>query len=331
MPGMRRRDFVALLGGAAAWPIAARAQQPERMRRVGVLMSVAESDPEAQTRARIFRDTLQSLGWKDSRNVRFVHRWSGADADRRRSAAVELVGEAPDVILADSAPVTAALKAATKTIPIVFGSGGDPVAAGLVTNLARPGGNVTGFSLTEPSLGGKWLDLLKELVPQATRVAVVYAPENPVRAQYSRAIEQVNARLKVELSTIEANAGAQLERDIRGFGSDRRGALLVLPGPSTIAHRDAIIAAAMDAHLPAIYPFQHFVRSGGLMSYGTDVNDAFRRAATYVDRILRGERPGDLPVQQPTRFELLINLKAAKALGLEIPPSLLARADEVIE
>jgi ABC-type uncharacterized transport system substrate-binding protein len=329
---MKRRRFITLLGGAAvAWPLAVRAQQGERMRRIGVLMSVGESDPEAQTRVAIFRDALQRLGWTDGRNVQFVHRWPGADADRRRSSAVELVGEAPDVILADSAPVTAALKAATKTIPIVFGSGGDPVAAGLVSNLARPGANVTGFSLTEPSLGGKWLDLLKELAPWATRVAVVYAPENPVRAEYSRAIDEVNVRLKVELRAIEASDRAQLERDIRGFGGGPRGALLVLPGPSTIAHRDAIIAAAMATRLPAIYPFPHFVRSGGLMSYGTDINDAFRRAASYVDRILRGEKPGDLPVQQPTRFELLINLKTAKALGLTIPPGVLAIADEVIE
>jgi putative ABC transport system substrate-binding protein len=187
------------------------------------------------------------------------------------------------------------------------------------------------FSLTEPSLGGKWLDLLKEVAPGATRVAVIYAPESPVRPQYSRAIDEVNARLKVELTALEANDGAQIERDIHGFTRAPHGALLVLPGASTSVHRDAIIAAAMGARVPAIYPFPHFVRSGGLMSYGTDVHDAFRRAASYVDRILRGEKPGDLPVQQPTKFELVINLKTAKALGIDVPPTLLARADEVIE
>jgi putative ABC transport system substrate-binding protein len=328
MLGVRRRKFITLLGGAAvAWPLAARAQQ----RVIGVLMGVAENDSEAQARLGMFRLTLQQLGWIDGQNVRFAQRWAGADADRRRKYAVELISEAPDVILADSAPVTAALQAVTKTIPIVFGSGADPVAAGLVTHLARPGANVTGFSLTEPSLGGKWLDLLKELAPVASRVGIIHAPENPVRTQYSHAIDQVNARLKLELTILEAHGDAQISRDILEFGRAPHGALLVLPGASTSVHREAIIAGAMGAGLPAIYPFPHFVKSGGLMSYGADITDNFRKAASYVDRILRGERPSDLPAQQPTKFELAINLKTAKALGLDVPATLLARADEVIE
>jgi ABC-type uncharacterized transport system substrate-binding protein len=327
---MRRREVIGLLGGAAAWPVVTRGQQPG-VRRIGVLMAVAESDPDGQARLKIFRDTLGGMGWLDGRNIQFLYRWSAGEADRRRTYADELISEAPDVILADSAPVTAALKARTRTIPIVFGSGGDPIAAGLVTNLARPGENVTGFSLTEPSLGGKWLGLLKELAPRATRIAIVYAPENPVRLHYARAIEQVNAHLKLELFVLEASDELQIERDITAFARVPGSALLVLPGPSTSVYRPAIIAAAMRAHLPAIYPFRSFTRSGGLASYGPDFNDSFRRAATYVDRILRGEQAGDLPVQQPTKFELVINLNAARALGIEVPPTLLARADEVIE
>jgi ABC-type uncharacterized transport system substrate-binding protein len=329
---VKRRQFITLLGGAAAaWPLAARAQQGERARRIGVLMGVAEGDPDAEVRLQIFRDTLRTMGWTDGHNVQFIYRWAAADAERRRTYAVEMVSEAPDVILADSAPVTATLKAATKTIPIVFGSGGDPVAAGLVTSLARPGGNVTGFSLTEPSLGGKWLSLLHELAQQTTRIAVVFAPENPVRADYSRAIDETNASLRFELTALEANNSAQIAHDIRAFAGSPGGALLVLPGPSTIVQRDAIIAAALVGRLPAIYPFRSFVRSGGLMAYGPDLRDTFRRAATYVDRILRGEQPSNLPVQQPIKFELIINLRAAQGIDLNVPPALLARADEVIE
>jgi ABC-type uncharacterized transport system substrate-binding protein len=327
---MRRREFIALVGGAAAWPLVARAQ-PERMRRIGVLMAVADGDPDGQARLKMFRDALGRMGWLEGRNIQFLYRWSAGDADRRRAYADELISEAPDVLLADSAPVTAALRARTKTIPIVFGSGGDPIAAGLVTNLARPGENVTGFSLTEPSLGGKWLDLLKELAPRASRVAILYSPENPVRLDYARAIEQVNAKLKLELTAFEANDELQIEKDLSAFARVPDSALLVLPGPSTSVRRPTIIATATQARVPAIYPFRSFVNSGGLASYGPDFNDTFRRAASYVDRILRGEQVGELPVQQPTKFELVISLKAARAIGLDIPPTLLARADEVIE
>jgi ABC-type uncharacterized transport system substrate-binding protein len=323
---VKRRQFITLLGGAAAaWPLAARAQQGERARRIGVLMGVAEGDPDAEVRCRY--SEIRSGRWGGLTATMS----SSSIAGRQQTLSVEMVSEAPDVILADSAPVTATLKAATKTIPIVFGSGGDPVAAGLVTSLARPGGNVTGFSLTEPSLGGKWLSLLHELAQQTTRIAVVFAPENPVRADYSRAIDETNASLRFELTALEANNSAQIAHDIRAFAGSPGGALLVLPGPSTIVQRDAIIAAALVGRLPAIYPFRSFVRSGGLMAYGPDLRDTFRRAATYVDRILRGEQPSNLPVQQPIKFELIINLRAAQGIDLNVPPALLARADEVIE
>jgi putative ABC transport system substrate-binding protein len=326
-----RRQFLSALGGAAlAWPLAARAQQPERMRRIAILMNYAEGDTTAQSDLSAFRQVLRELGWTDGRNVQFDYRWAAADADHMRSYAVELVSLTPDAIVANTLPVAAALKKATATIPIVIAMGSDPVMAGLVSNQAHPGGNITGFTVSETPLAGKWLELLKEFAPDAARVAIIRPPQNPNLMEYVRAIEAANAEYKLELTQLDAN-GPDIGRAIDTFAHGSKGALLVLPGPSTFVYRRAIISAATDNRLPAIYPFRFFTDDGGLASYGGNEVDVFRRAATYVDRILRGEKAGDLPVQEPTKFELVINLKTAKALGLTVPPSLLATADEVIE
>ena len=329
---MRRREFITFLGGAAvAWPLGAHAQQPERARRVGLLMGYAEDDSEAQSRIAAFRQVLQELGWVEGRNVQFDYRWAEADANRRRSQAAALVSARPDVIVANTAPVAIALKHATSTIPIVYAVGADPVISGLVTNLARPGGNITGFSVTEPSLGGKWLELLWEFSPTATRAGIVNDPANATREQYLRAIQTASARLKIELTQLDVHDGARIGTAIDAFARGSNGMLLVLPGAATGVHRRAIIEAALRNRLPAIYPFRFYAADGGLASYGADQTDIFRRTASYVDRILRGEKAGDLPIQLPTKYEFVINLKTAKALGLEIPSMLLARTDEVIE
>jgi putative ABC transport system substrate-binding protein len=330
--GIGRREFIAALSGAAAaWPLAARAQQPERMRRIALLMNYAEGDTSAQADLLAFRQGLRELGWTEGRNVQFDYRWAAADADRTRSYAVELVSLTPDAIVANTLPVAAALKKATTTIPIVIAFGGDPVTAGLVSNQAHPGGNITGFTVAETPLAGKWLELLRELAPDATRVAIIRAPENPNLTGYVRAIEAANAGHTLELTQVDVNDGPDIGRAIDAFAHGSNGALMVLPGPSTFVYRKAIISAAAGGRLPAIYPFRSFSDDGGLASYGANEVDVFRRAASYVDRILRGENAGDLPVQEPTKFDLVINLKTAKALGLTIPPTLLARADEVIE
>ena len=329
---MRRRKFITLFGSAAAaWPLAARAQQGERMRRIGVLMGYAETDPDARARAQAFERMLQGLGWKEGHDVVFDYRWASADAALRRRFATEIVNAKPDVILANTAPVAAALKQLTGTIPIVYASGADLVGSGLVSNLAHPGGNITGFPVTVPSLGGKWLELLKELAPATTRVGAIVDPANPLLMEYQNAVEQVNLKLKLDITHIEVRSGSESTRAIDVFAQASNGALLVLPGASTGVSRQTIIEAAARNRLPAIYPFRFYAVDGGLVSYGADQTDLFRRAASYVDRILRGEKAGDLPVQEPTKFELVINLKTAKALGLEVPPTLLARADEVIE
>jgi putative tryptophan/tyrosine transport system substrate-binding protein len=329
---MRRRAFISLLGGAAAWPLAARAQQAERMRLVSMLMAYTEGDLEAQTRIRAFRLALQELGWTEGRNIRLVYRWASGNAELRQRYAAELVDQRPDAILANTAPVAAALMRATSNIPIVYAVGADPMASGLVTNLARPDGNLTGFSVTEPSLGSKWLDLLRELSPTATAAGIVHDPANPVRQQYLRAIEHANRELRLELTQFDTRDGTQIGAAIDAFARSGAGrVLLVMPGAATAVHRAAIISAAARNRVPAIYPTRFYAADGGLASYGADYTDIFRRAASYVDRILRGEKPGDLPIQQPTKFELVINLKTAKALGLEVSPTLLARADEVIE
>jgi putative ABC transport system substrate-binding protein len=318
---IRRRDLITILGGAAfAWPLGARAQRGERIRRLGVLLGGVENDVAAQTAFAAFRASLAKLGWTEGRNIELDVRWVGAVDERRPAYAAEIVSRAPDVILVGGAPEAIAVKKATARIPIVFASGSDPVRNGIVTNLARPEGNITGFPAYVPSLSGKWLKLLKEFMPNATRMAIVAAPENPIRAEYLSAAQTAAQERRVETTIIEARDDVQIERDIDGFGR-ADGALLVLPGASTNLHRDAIVAAAALHRLPAIYPFRPFAASGGLMSYGVDTPDLYRRAATYVDRILRGERPGNLPVQLPTKFELVINLKTAKALGLTVPNS----------
>ncbi len=327
---MRRREFITLLGGAAAaWSLSAPAQ--ERVRRIGVLMGYAEGDSSAEARIEALRQGLRDRGWIEGNNIQFLYRWAEADAARRQSEADDLVRAKPDVIVANTAPVARALLKATSTIPIVYASGGDPVASGLATNIARPGGNFSGFSVTEPSLGGKWLELLKEFAPAATRVAVVHDPANPVRAQYLRSIDASNAKLNIALTQLDLDSAAGITKSIDAFAQQAGGTLLVLPGAATGVHRAAIIAAAIRNRLPAIFPTRFYADDGGLASYGAEYKTIFRQSAVYVDRVLRGEKIGDLPIQQPTRFELVINLKTAKALGLTVPPTLLARADEVIE
>jgi putative ABC transport system substrate-binding protein len=329
---MRRRDFLAVLGGAtAAWPLATRAQQGERMRRVGVLIGGTPDDPDVQSRSAVLWRTLQERGWIEGRTIQFEYRFASDDADLRQSHAVELAAKAPDVIVAGSLPVAQALKQATTTIPIVFYGGADPIISGLVASLAHPGGNITGFPAFEPSIASKWVELLKEIAPGSRRIGIVIARENPLRADYVQVATGAAQRIMIELERIELVGDAEIEAAIDTFAGAPDGALLILPGASTTVHRTAIISAAARNRLPAIYPFPQYIASGGLMAYGPDNADLLHRAADYVDRILRGEKPANLPVQLPIKFELTINLKTAKAIGLDVPPLLLARADEVIE
>ena len=329
---LQRREFITLLGGAAAlWPLAARAQQGERMRHVGVLMNTAADDPEGQARLTGFLQAMQELGWTDGRNVRIDTRWGAGDADRFRRYAVELVALAPDVILAAGNPVTGALQQATRTVPIVFALAADPVGSGFVASLARPGGNTTGFASTEFGISGKWLELLKEIAPRVTRVAVLRDPTNALGIGQFAAIQSVAPSFGVELSPIDVRNAREIDRDITAFALSSSGALIVPAGPLAGLHRELIIKLAAQHRLIAVYPTRFFATGGGLISYGPNTIDPFRGAAGYVDRILKGEKPADLPVQAPTKIELVINLKTARALGLEVPPTLLARADEVIE
>ena len=329
---MRRREFITLLGGAAvAWPLAARAQRAERMRRLGVLMNLAADDPEGQARLAAFLQGLQQAGWSVGGNIRIDYRWGAGDAELFRKYAAELVALAPDVFLASGNPSVTALQQATRSVPIVFAPIADPVASGFVESLARPGGNITGFSAFEYSLSGKWLELLKELSPRVSRAAIVRDLGLPQGSGLLGAIQSVAPSLSVELSPINVGDTAAFERAVAAFARSTNGGLIVTTSPWAVAHRDLIIALAAQHHLPAVYAFRYFVTSGGLISYGPSSIDQFRRAAGYIDRILRGEKPADLPVQTPTKYELVINLKTARALGLEIPPTVLARADEVIE
>ena len=328
---MRRREFITLLGGAAAWPLAARAQQAERVRRIGVLMNFSADDAEGQARLAAFRQGLQQAGWSVGGNIRIDYRWAADDAELFRKYAAELVALAPDVILASGNPSVAALQQATRSVPIVFAPIGDAVASGFVESLARPGGNITGFSAFEYSLSGKWLELLKELSPRVSRAAIVRDLGLPQGSGLLGAIQSVAPSLSVELSPINVGDTAAFERAVAAFARSTNGGLIVTTSPWAVAHRDLIIALAAQHHLPAVYAFRYFVTSGGLISYGPSSIDQFRRAAGYIDRILRGEKPADLPVQTPTKYELVINLKTARALDLEIPPTVLARADEVIE
>ena len=327
-----RRELLAALGGAAAaWPLAARAQQPDRIRRVGVLMPLAENDPDAQGNVTAFREALQKLGWTDGRNLRIDYRWGGADSERVRTYATELVGLKPDVMLAASALALQPLQQETRSIPIVFTQISDPLGSGLVASLAHPGGNITGFTPSEFSIHGKLLEMLKEVAPDVTRVAVLLSPEQIPQAGMWHAIEALAPNFRVQLTAAPVRDAAEIERAVDGFARESNGGLIVLPSGPSIVHRRLIVALAAQRRLPAVYAYRQFVTAGGLISYGIDLADEYRQAASYVDRILRGEKPSDLPVQQPTKFELIINLRTAKAIGLKVPPTLLGLADEVIE
>ncbi len=329
---LRRREFITLLGGAAAWPLVARAQQGERVRRIGILAGLAETDPEAQARDAAFRQALQQLGWTDGRNVRYEQRSrAGGNVDLARRNAAELVALAPDVILVGGATNMEALQPATRTIPIVFAGLTDPVGAGYVESLARPGGNTTGFTSFEYGLSAKWVELLKEIAPRVTRVGVLRPHGSSIGIGLWAAMQGAAPSLGMELRPIQVRDAPEIERGIAAFARGPNGGLIVTPGGLSIVHRSLISTLAARHQLPTVYPFRYFVTGGGLVSYGPELNDQYRRAAGYVDRILKGEKPADLPVQAPTKYELVINLKTAKVLGLDVPPTLLARADEVIE
>jgi len=329
---MKRREFITLLGSAAAaWPLTAMAQQPARMRRIAVFMNLASDDPEGQTRVGAFLQGLQEMGWSLGRNVRIDYRWTAGDADRLRRYAAELVALAPDVILANGATLVGALQQANRTVPIVFANTTDPVGGGYVASLARPGGNATGFMSVEYSIGGKWLELLKQIAPNVTRVAVLRDATQGSGTGMFAAIQTVAPSFGVELSPIDVSDASEIERAVTAFARGGNGGLIVTASTMAQIHRDVIIALAAQHRLPAIYNYRFYVSSGGLISYGTDTIDPFRRAAGYVDRILKGEKPADLPVQAPVKYETVLNLKTAKALGLDVPATVLVRADEVIE
>jgi putative tryptophan/tyrosine transport system substrate-binding protein len=328
---MSRRKFISLLGGAAAWPLAVRAQQPDRMRRIGVLMGQAAIDSEGQSRAAALRNALQDLGWIDGRNVRFELRWFAGESDRATVYARELVDLAPDVIVANTVPGLAAVARETRTIPTVFVAVTDPVGSGYVAGLAQPGGNITGFSTFEPPIGGKWLEALRQIAPATRKVVVIVDPDLVGFAAIWRAIQAAAPAFGVDVIPAVVRDAADIEPAVTAVAGAPNLALIVLPHAVTTAHRDQIVGLAARHRLPAVYPFRFFATAGGLMSYGINITDLFRRSASYVDRILKGAKPGDLPVQTPTQYELVINLKTAKTLGLEVPDKLLALADEVIE
>ena len=329
---MKRRQFITLLSGAAAaWPLAARAQQAERVRRIGMLMAMTADNPESAPRLAAFAQGLQQSGWTIGQNVRVDYRWGGDNADSMRKHAAELVALSPDVILAHSSAAVAPLLQVTRTIPIVFTGVTDPVGAGYVDSLARPGGNATGFVTYEYSMAGKFLELLKEIAPRVTRVAVLRESAIASGPAQFGVIQAVAPLLGVELRPVDVRDRGEIERTITAFAQGSNGGLIVTGSPGALFHRELIVALAARQRLPAVYFGRYFVTDGGLISYGPDFIDQFRRPAAYVDRILKGEKPADLPVQAPTKYELVINLKTAKALGIEVPPMLLARADEVIE
>jgi putative ABC transport system substrate-binding protein len=327
---MRRRDFITLVGGAATWPLAARAQ--ERVRRVGVLFAAyTETDQAGQARIAAFRNTLQQLGWSDGRNIQFDYRWSGGNAANAKTLAADLVESAPDAIVVAGDPALTQLHKLPSAIPIVFTQVSEPVDSGFVASLARPGSHITGFQNFEPAMGGKWLGVLKEIAPNLKRVGAMFSSDLAPHGSFLRAAEVAAPSLGVTVSVVDVQNSGEIEREIAAFASQLDSGLLVFPHPNTIANRGLINALAARHQLPAIYPYRYFATGGGLISYGPDQIDQWRGAARYIDRILKGEKPANLPVQAPTKFETVINLKTAKALGLTVPPSLLARADEVIE
>src|SRR5262245_27871690 len=330
---IRRREFITLLGGAAAaWPLAARAEQPERMRRVGVLHGLAESDPQVASRVAAFQRGLRELGWTEGRNIRLDYHWAGADLSHVQAHAKELVATAPDALLASSTPVLAALQQETRTIPIVFVLVMDPVGQGFVPNLAYPDGNITGFHNFESAIAGKWLEMLKETEPGIARVGFLYNPDTaPYFGVYQRSLKEAASTFDVDAVDLRVHDAVQIERAINGWAVGSKTGIIVLPDITTTRHLELIIDLVGRHRLPAVYPFRYFATRGGLMYYGIDLLEHYRSAASYIDRILRGTKPSDLPVQAPTKYELVINLKAAKALGLTMPPTLLVRADEVIE
>jgi putative ABC transport system substrate-binding protein len=329
---MRRRDALSLLGGAAvSWPLGARAQQGERVRRVGVFMDLAEEDPEGQVRIGAFRKGLHGLGWIEGQNLKLDYRWTAGDPLRMRRSAAELVSLAPEVIMNGGLPTLMAMQQETHTIPIVFAQVLDPVGAGFVESLAHPGGNITGFVSFEYSMAGKWLETLKLIAPQVARIAAIRDLASPSEMGMLGAIQAIMPAFSMPFSAVGGRDAAEFERTIEAFAREPNGGLIILPSPNTLVHRRTIMALTDRYHMPAIYPYGFFAREGGLVSYGIVPSDNFGRAAGYVDRILKGAKVGELPVQVPTKFELVINLKTAKALGLDVPATLLVRADEVIE
>jgi len=329
---MRRRDFIKVIAGSAsAWPLLARAQERERIRHIGVLISLAAEDKEGQARLAAFLQGLQELGWIDGRNIRVETRWGGGDGERARKYVAELVALKPDVILASGGSLVAPLLQATRTVPIVFTQTPDPLGAGFVENLARPGGNATGFSLFDYSMGGKWLELLKQIAPGLTRVAVIRDPETPQGVGQFSAVHSLAPSLGLDVSPVNAREPSEIDRTLKVIAQTPNSGLIVTGSNIAVVHRDLIIKLANQYKLPTVYPLRLFAVAGGLICYGAEAIEPHKRAAGYVDRILKGEKPGDLPVQAPTKYEMVINLKTAKALDLTIPPSVLARADAVIE
>jgi putative tryptophan/tyrosine transport system substrate-binding protein len=326
-----RREFIALLGGAAVWPLAARAQQADRMRRVGVLFAFAESDPDAKAWLTAFEEGLQKLGWSQGRNLRIDYRWGGGGEQLLQTHAAELVGAAPDVLFCAGTPSLVALRRETRSLPIVFVQVPDPIKLGFAASLARPAGNVTGFTSYEYSMGGKWVELIKDTAPRTVRVAVIVDPANPSHPEYVQALEASASSLSMRVTIASMRGAADIEGAIDEFARQPNGALVVLPSAPAILHRDLIISLAARHRLPAVYPYRFFASSGGFMSYGIDLADTYRRAASYIDLILKGGKPGELPVQLSAKFELVVNLRTAKALGLAIPEPFIQRADEVIE
>jgi len=329
---MTRRAFITLLGGAAAWPLAVRAQQGERMRRIGVLMAFPESDREGQAWVAAFRQEIQKVGWTEGRNIRINNGWADGDAESRQQIAKQLVEQQPDLIVTQNTPTTQAVIKHTQTIPIIFANVADPVGSGFVASFSRPGGNATGFVNFEGSLGGKWLELLREAAPRITRVALLFNPTTAPFAQYFLQPFKVAARsYAVQAVSAPVRDISELESAVAGLAREPGAGLIAMPETFLNVHGTEVLSLAARYRLPAVYPYRFFAEQGGLLSYGSDPLSNFRRAAGYVDRILKGEKPADLPVQAPTKYELVINLKTAKALALEVPPTLLARADEVIE